>query len=170
MKDELKATEAPATTAAVTAAPTTRKVSDAGTGAASASEVTTSTSAATTKDGRSRRKQAVKEDQKTKELATAPRVQPTSEFLKREGDKLAAAASAVKRFLLPSEPAAPANTDDTVTQQPFVHTVQLAEWTGPGATRPRHEKAGTAKGRTTKETVGDIRSLLGHTERSDACR
>ena len=112
----------------------------------------------------------MKKDQKNKELATATRVQPTSEFLKREGDKFAAAASAVNRFLLPSEPAPPANTEDTVTQQPFLHTVQLAEWTGPGATRPRHEKAGTAKGRTTKETAGDIRSLLGHCNRSDACK
>ena len=119
---------------------------------ANTTSTTSTTTAAATTPCRSKKRRVRKQTKNLQTLPATARVQPTVEFLKTEGDKLATAASAINCFLLPNAQAAPPDTVDTTTPQPFLLSVPLATFMGPAVVIPRREKAREASGKTAKLT------------------
>ena len=90
------------------------------------------------------------------------RVQPTAEFLKREGSKPTAAAESVNCFLPPNTHSEHRGVKNTTEQQPFLLSVPTSTPSSLALFRPRREKAGEARGHTAKLTANYLESLLGN--------
>ena len=122
---------------------------------------------AAARNGNHRRGRVKKQLKDASKQQPNARVQPTTEFLKREADKLAAAACAVNSFLQPCRAASTGSKDKTTEQQPFLLTVSIDTCTTTALLRPQRERAGGGQGTNIRLTASYFQSLLGDARRAE---